>query len=73
MNNTQRTMTLDMSFPTVLFLIFLVLKLCDIIDWSWWLVFAPLWIPCGLILAICIAIFIVAFIQDSSVRFGRKE
>ena len=33
----------------VLFLIFLVLKLCGVIDWSWWCVAAPLWIPLGLI------------------------
>lgn len=30
---------------TLLFLIFLVLKLTDNIDWSWWWVTAPLWIP----------------------------
>jgi hypothetical protein len=30
---------------TVLFLIFLTLKLTHNIDWSWWWVFAPLWIP----------------------------
>jgi phosphoglycerol transferase MdoB-like AlkP superfamily enzyme len=27
----------------ILFLIFLVLKLCGVIDWSWWWVTAPLW------------------------------
>jgi hypothetical protein len=26
-----------------LFLIFLTLKLTNVIDWSWWLVTAPLW------------------------------
>lgn len=26
------------------------LKLSDIIDWSWWTVFAPLWIPAGIYL-----------------------
>jgi len=31
-------------FLTALFLIFLVLKLCGIITWSWWLVTMPLWI-----------------------------
>jgi len=35
---------------TLLFLIFLVLKLTNHIDWSWWWVTAPLWIP--LVLAI---------------------
>lgn len=27
-----------------LFLLFLGLKLCDKIDWSWWWVFSPIWI-----------------------------
>jgi len=29
----------------VLFIVFLVLKLTNIIDWSWWWVTSPLWIP----------------------------
>jgi hypothetical protein len=28
----------------LLFLVFLVLKLCNVIDWSWWWVTCPLWI-----------------------------
>jgi ABC-type polysaccharide/polyol phosphate export permease len=34
-----------MGFGTVLFLIFLTLKLTNTIDWSWWWIFSPLWIP----------------------------
>jgi len=29
----------------ILFIVFLVLKLTDTIDWSWWWVTSPLWIP----------------------------
>ena len=43
---------------TVLFLIFLVLKLVGVIDWSWWWVTAPIWMP----IALGVVIFIVAFI-----------
>lgn len=32
-----------MSLPVVLFVVFLVLKLTEVIDWSWWWVTAPLW------------------------------
>lgn len=32
-----------MSFPGVLFVVFLVLKLIHVIDWSWWWITAPLW------------------------------
>jgi len=33
-----------LGFGTILFLIFLVLKLTGHINWSWWWVTAPLWI-----------------------------
>ena len=37
-----------LSLGTVLFIVFLVLKLCGTITWSWWWVTAPLWIPAGI-------------------------
>ena len=40
----------------VLFIVFLVLKLTETIDWSWWWVTAPLWIPWGLLLIVSIII-----------------
>lgn len=36
----------------VLFVVFLVLKLVHVIDWSWWWVTAPLWIPVLVVLGI---------------------
>ena len=41
------------------FLIFLTLKLCGVIDWSWWWVTAPLWLPfvLGLVLLVGAVIF----------------
>lgn len=42
-NNSNYTS--GFSFSSVLFLVFLVLKLTNVIDWSWWWVTAPLWIP----------------------------
>lgn len=44
------------------FIVFLVLKLCNVIDWSWWWVTAPLWMPVAIFVAVCIVVFIVAFI-----------
>jgi hypothetical protein len=32
------------GLPTILFLIFMTLKLTKYIDWSWWWVTSPLWI-----------------------------
>lgn len=42
-NNSNYTGGL--SFSSILFLVFLVLKLTNVIDWSWWWVTAPVWIP----------------------------
>jgi hypothetical protein len=46
---------------TILFLIFLVLKLTNYIDWSWWWVTSPLWI--GAILVITIILLIEYFFK----------
>lgn len=40
------------------FIVFLVLKLIDVIDWSWWWVTAPLWGPVSLFL-VGLGIFIL--------------
>lgn len=41
----ERSSSNGLGFGSVLFLIFLVLKLTHYIDWSWWLITAPLWLP----------------------------
>jgi hypothetical protein len=52
----------------VLFLIFLVLKLVGVIDWSWWWVASPLWISLGLLLVLAVpAAFIIAR-QESEIE-----
>jgi hypothetical protein len=43
---------------TILFVVFLVLKLCGVIDWSWWWVTAPIWIP----VAFCLLIITITVI-----------
>jgi len=37
-----------MGIGMILFIVFLVLKLTGTIDWSWWWVTSPLWIPLAL-------------------------
>ncbi len=43
-----------------LFFIFLILKLCHVIDWSWWWVTSPLWIGFGMVLLIFGFVAVVA-------------
>ena len=42
----------------LVFLVFLVLKLCGQIGWSWWWVSAPLWGPVVLCV-VCLVLFLV--------------
>lgn len=47
---------------STLFIVFLVLKLVNVIDWSWWWVTAPLWIPLGLAVGLGILVAVVALL-----------
>jgi hypothetical protein len=42
------------SFGTALTLIFVVLKLCNLIEWSWFWVLSPLWIGGAIIVSVFI-------------------
>jgi len=46
----------------VLFVVFLVLKLTGNIDWSWWWVTSPLWIPVAIALSIFVIVFFVVIL-----------
>lgn len=48
------------GFFEALGLVFIVLKLCGVIDWSWWWVLAPIWMPIALLIiaVVIIAIFL---------------
>ncbi len=59
------TVSCGISLPTALFLIFLVLKLVGVIDWSWWWVTAPLWISVGLCIATILISIVVLLIMHA--------
>lgn len=48
----------------LLFVVFLVLKLTKVIDWSWWWVTAPIWIPIVIAVGILVITFLVMSIID---------
>ena len=52
------------SFPTLLTIAFIVLKLCKVIAWSWWWVLAPLWIPTAIVALGLLFIFILYIVFD---------
>lgn len=51
--NNNNGVTIGISAVDILQIVFVVLKLCKVITWSWWWVLAPTWI------SILIIIFLV--------------
>lgn len=58
-NSTSSSTGGGISFCGLLAIVFIVLKLCSVIDWSWWWVLAPLWIPITFCLAALMLILLV--------------
>jgi len=52
-----------LSLSVVLFIVFLILKLTDNIDWSWWWVTSPLWIPVAIVVLLTIISTIITMIN----------
>lgn len=50
------------GFTGLLTIIFVLLKAFNVITWSWWWVFAPLWLPITIALGVGIVIFFVVII-----------
>lgn len=48
---------------TVVGIVFLILKLTGLIDWSWWWVLAPFWIPIAGVITFIIIALLVKLIQ----------
>ncbi len=51
-----------LGLGAVLTVIFVVLKLCGLINWSWWWVLSPIWISLGLVLVCLLIVFIATLI-----------
>ena len=65
------------TFDGLLAIAFIVLKLCGVIDWSWWWVLAPIWIPFALIIVIMplviIGVLIWAKKTEPELTYTNKE
>jgi len=52
------------SFFSLLTLLFIGLKLVKVIDWSWWWVLAPVWMPIALLVLAIVFIALVHAFND---------
>ena len=69
-NKTKHVFTTNrggVSAMFLLFVVFLVLKLTDTIDWSWVWVTAPLWIGAAIAISIALMVFLLFIL------FGRRK
>ena len=71
MENNKITIKLVTPITTILFLAFFIAKIFNKIDWSWWWVFSPLWIPyvillgiVGVLLILCLIVNIIKLIIE---------
>jgi len=63
----EKGKTASVGLGTILFLIFLTLKLANlgmVASWSWWWVTSPLWIPVAAVLVFLLASAIVIAISS---------
>ncbi len=54
----KSNVNIDISFFGILTIVFIVLKLTKVINWSWWWVLAPTWIPIAIVAIIVVVIMV---------------
>lgn len=53
----------SVSFTSLLTLAFIVLKLCNVIKWSWWWVLSPIWLSVALVVVLVIAYYAILLFE----------
>lgn len=62
-NKTTNT-GIGIGFPGLLTILFIALKLTGKIDWNWWWVLSPIWLPMLLVLTIIACVLIFVYFKD---------
>lgn len=64
MSDSSSSASGGIGFVGLLTIVFITLKLTDVVDWSWWWILSPIWISVAL-LALTLAIAVVVTIAKS--------
>lgn len=59
MSSNNKSTSTGIGFTGLLQLVFIVLKLCGIITWSWWWVLSPIWISIALVVVCLVVLFVI--------------
>jgi len=72
MSDNSSSSSGGISAISLLGVVFVALKLCHVIDWSWWWVTAPFW--GGFVMALAIlALVILWFVSKEVVAYRREK
>ena len=63
MSKEQKVTVVNSGILTVMFAVFVTLKLTGNIDWSWWWITSPLWLPIAMLFAVIGILFIAGVIM----------
>lgn len=63
-NNNTNVGAGGIGFGGILAIVFIVLKLVGVINWSWWWVLSPIWISWSIGLVFLLIAFIVVLIKN---------
>ena len=71
MNDHSNQTSSGIGFFSLLTIVFIVLKLCNVIAWSWVWVLAPIWIPTAIII-IAILIYLICVMINTAIKNKKK-
>jgi hypothetical protein len=63
MNERTTQSSGSIGFLGLLTIVFVILKATGFLDWSWWWVFSPVWIPTFAILSLALSVIVFAVIE----------
>jgi hypothetical protein len=66
---TTNTKNDGTNLTGVLLVVFIVLKLTNLINWSWLWVLSPLWIPVGMVVVFTVLTALVVLIMEAFKRW----
>jgi hypothetical protein len=58
---------------SLLTILFITLKVCKIVNWSWVMVLTPLWVSSVLLTMVIVGGFIIAILRDSCRKSWKKS
>lgn len=70
--NTNKIQINNPGIFTILQVVFIVLKLTNLINWSWWWVLSPIWISIAVIVTVVLIVLAVVGCGKLGSKIGEK-